>query len=365
MSFYGVLTRHMAHDFDSLFDRVSEDDISRALSKEAPSEADFLALLSARAAGRLEELAVKANERGLRNFGWVIQLYAPLYLGNFCENECVYCGFRRSSGMARKKLALGEVEEEARAISRSGIRDALMLTGESRAETPPAYLKACAEVLRKYFASVSVEVYPLGLEEYSGLAAAGADGLAIYQETYDEALYRELHPAGPKRDYRWRLDAPERGCLAGMRRVNVGALLGLSDFRREIFFTGLHAAYLRDKFPGVEVSVSLPRIRPQEGGFSPRAEVSDKDFVQAMLALRLFLPRAGISVSTREGASFRKDLIGLGVTRMSAGSRTGVGGYAAPERTRGQFSVEDKSGIEEVKTLIRARGYQPVMKDWT
>lgn len=363
MSFYDVYANRRA-GFDSLLNSVKDADISRALEKETLGEADFLSLLSAGAAGRLEALAVKANELGLRNFGRVVQLYAPLYLANFCENECVYCGFRRSGRLARRKLSLEEVEEEAKALSRSGIRDVLMLTGESRTETPPDYLKACAEILKRYFPAVSIEVYPLGREEYSGLVAAGADGLAIYQETYDEDLYRELHPAGPKRDYRGRLDAPERGCLAGMRRVSVGALLGLSGFRREVFFTGLHAAYLRDKFPGVEVGVSLPRIRPQRGGFSPRSEVSDRDFVQAMLALRLFLPRAGISVSTREAGAFRKNLIGLGVTRMSAGSRTGVGGYAAAERTEGQFSVADKSGIAEVKNLIRARGYQPVMKDW-
>ncbi|MBI4350415.1 MAG: 2-iminoacetate synthase ThiH [Elusimicrobia bacterium] len=363
MSFYNIHSSRRG-GLDGLLKSATDGDISRALERETPGEEDFLAFLSAGAAGRLEELAVKANERGLRNFGRVIQLYAPLYLGNFCENECVYCGFRRSSRIARKKLDLEEVENEAKALSRSGIRDVLMLTGESRTLTPPAYLAACAELLKRYFASVSVEVYPLGREEYAELVSAGADGLAIYQETYDEELYAELHPSGPKRDYRGRLDAPERGCLAGMRRVNVGALLGLSDFRREIFFTGLHAAYLRDSFPGVEISVSLPRLRPQQGGFSPLSEVSDRDFVQAMLALRLFLPRAGISVSTRESGGFRKDLIGLGVTRMSAGSRTGVGGYSSPERTEGQFSVSDKSGLEAVKSLIRARGYQPVMKDW-
>lgn len=363
MSFYDIYAGRRA-GFDDLLAGVTDGAVSRALEKETLGEADFLSLLSAGAAGRLEELAVKANEAGLRNFGRVIQLYAPLYLGNFCENECVYCGFRRSNRLARRKLAPEEVENEAKALSGAGIRDVLMLTGESRTETPPGYLKACAGILKRYFASVSVEVYPLEREEYAELVAAGADGLAIYQETYDEDLYLELHPAGPKRDYRGRLDAPERGCLAGMRRVNVGALLGLSGFRREIFFAGLHAAYLRDKFPGVEVGVSLPRLRPQRGGFSPRSGVSDRDFVQAMLALRLFLPRAGISVSTREGGAFRKDLIGLGVTRMSAGSRTGVGGYAAAERTEGQFSVADKSGIGEVKNLIRSRGYQPVMKDW-
>ncbi|MEK7722555.1 MAG: 2-iminoacetate synthase ThiH [Elusimicrobiota bacterium] len=363
MSFYNIYAGRRV-GFDGLLKSATDGNISRALEKEAPGETDFLALLSGRAAGQLESLAVKANELGLRNFGRVIQIYAPLYLGNFCENECVYCGFRRSSRTARNKLTLEEVENEAKALSRAGIRDLLMLTGESRTETPPAYLKACAEILKRYFASVSIEVYPLEREEYAELVSAGADGLAIYQETYDEALYGALHTAGPKRDYRGRLDAPERGCQAGMRRVNIGALLGLSDFRRETFFTGLHAAYLRDKYPGVEISVSLPRVRPQQGGFSPPREVSDRDLVQAMLALRLFLPRAGISVSTREGSGLRKDLIGLGVTRMSAGSRTGVGGYAAAERTEGQFRVADKSGIEDVKALIRARGYQPVMKDW-
>lgn len=359
MSFYDVLGGRVKY-----LAGAPQADVLRALRKDEPDERDFMALLSPQAGALLEMMAARANEITLRRFGRTISLYAPLYLANFCENECVYCGFRRSGGVKRKKLSSAETEAEAGALAASGIRHVLMLTGESRAETPPAYLRDSAAALARHFSSVSVEVYPLETGEYAELVRAGADGLAIYQETYDEALYRRLHLAGPKRDYRYRLEAPERACRAGMRAVSVGALLGLSDFRREVFCTGLHAAYLQARYPGIELSVSLPRIRPQAGGFRAASGVSDRDLVQAMTALRIFLPAAGISISTREPAGLRKDLIGLGVTRMSAASRTGVGGYASGRKGGEQFRVADGSGVRDVREMIRGRGWQPVMKDW-
>ncbi len=363
MSFHEVL-RACSGLAGELIASSSEADVLRALDVESPDEAGFRALLSPAAVPSLEAMARRAGELTARHFGRTVSLYAPLYLGNYCENECVYCGFRRSAAMARRKLSYSEVEEEGRALAASGIRHVLLLTGESRVQTPVEYIGACAGILKERFGSVSVEVYPLEAAEYGELVRAGADGLTLYQETYDEALYARLHRAGPKRDFRYRLDAPERACRAGMRAVGVGALLGLADFRREVFFAGLHADYLQRACPAAEISVSLPRLRPQGAGFAPGACVSDRDLVQAMAALRLFLPRAGITVSTREPAELRRNLIGLGVTRMSAGSRTGVGGYAAAEKSPGQFSVADASGVEEVKAMIRGRGFHPVMKDW-
>lgn len=363
MSFYGTLSAR-AEKAAGLIGEASEADALRALEKETPGEEDFSALLSPAAVPHLEALARRAGELTTRHFGRVVSLYAPLYLANFCENECLYCGFRRSSRIARRKLSYSEAEEEGRALASSGIRHALLLTGESRERTPVEYIAGCARVMKKHFSSVSAEVYPLGTDEYAELVRAGADGLTLYQETYDEKLYARLHRAGPKRDFRYRLDAPERACLGGMRAAGVGALLGLGDFRSEVYFAGLHADYLQSRYPAVEISVSLPRFRPQGVGFSPCGRVSDRDLVQAMTALRIFLPRAGITISTREPAELRRNLIGLGVTRMSAGSRTGVGGYAAAEKSPGQFAVADCSGVEEVKTMIRARGCHPVMKDW-
>lgn len=364
MSFYDIYKSRGQFDFDGFFKNVKDKDISRALAKETLDEKDFLALLSEKAHEYIEALAQKSHEVILKNFGKVIYLYAPLYLGNFCDNECVYCGFKRGSGISRKKLDFKEVEKEAKIISETGIRHILILTGESQSKTPFSYIKECVNILKKYFTSISIEVYPMKREEYAELISAGVDGITIYQETYDETLYKDVHPKGPKRDYLYRLDTPERACMAGMRSISIGALLGLSDFRKETFFSGIHAAYLQNKYPGIEISVSLPRIQPQVGGFSPKSKVEDVDIVLMMLALRLFLPRAGINISTRERRDFRKNLIGLGATRMSAGSRTEVGGYLSSGESEGQFSIADKSSVKEVKKMICAKGYQPVMKDW-
>ncbi|MDA8244188.1 MAG: 2-iminoacetate synthase ThiH [Elusimicrobia bacterium] len=363
MSFYHKLETARP-EAAALINSAGEASVLRALGEETVSGTGFAALLSPSAAPLLENMARRANELTLRHFGRTVSLYAPLYLGNYCENECVYCGFRRSSRMKRGKLSYEEAEAEGRALAASGIRHALLLTGESRVQTPVEYIGACAELLKKHFSSLSVEIYPLETGEYARLVEAGADGLTIYQETYDEELYARLHRAGPKRDFRYRLDAPERACRAGMRAVGVGALLGLADFRLEVFCAGLHAAWLQNNYPAVEIGVSLPRFRPQGVGYKSGDRVSDRDLVQAMTALRLFLPRAGITISTREPAELRRNLIGLGVTRMSAGSRTGVGGYAKAEKSGEQFAIADASGVEDVKEMIRARGCHPVMKDW-
>ena len=364
MSFYDIEKNYAQFDFDEFFKKVTDKDVFRALSKETLDEKDFLALLSGKARGHIEALAKKSHEVILKNFGKVVYLYAPLYLGNFCDNECVYCGFKHGNDILRKKLTFDELRKEAEIIAETGIRHILILTGESRGETPVSYIKDSVSILKKYFTSISIEVYSMSIEDYSILIAAGVDGIALYQETYDENLYKAVHPKGPKKNYLYRLNAPERACAAGMRSVSIGALLGLSDFKKETFFSGLHAAYLQNKYPGIEISVSLPRLCPQAGGFSPKSKIEDADFVRMMLALRLFLPRVGINISTREKNDFRKNLIGLGVTRMSAGSQTEVGGYSSPKESEGQFFTADKSSVKEVKEMIYAKGYQPIMKDW-
>jgi 2-iminoacetate synthase len=226
------------------------------------------------------------------------------------------------------------------------------------------YLEACTKVLRKYFPSVSIEVYAMTEEEYAQMVRSGVDGLTMFQETYDEELYAELHPKGPKRDFRFRLDAPERGCKAGMRVVNIGALLGLGDWHRDAVLTGLHAAYLMHKYPEVDIAVSLPRMRPHAGEYQPATIVGDRDMVQFMLALRLFLPRLGITISTRENAEFRENLLPLGVTRMSAGVSTAVGGHSNDAEEVGQFEISDSRDVDEMCKALRSRGYQPVFKDW-
>lgn len=366
-SFYETIKRYSEFDFAGFFSKVRNDDVVRALhslNDKELSEIDFLTLLSEKASGYLEQIAHKAQEITERNFGKVIYLYAPLYLSNFCDNECAYCGFHRLNKIQRKKLTLAEVEKEANKIADTGIRHILILTGDSRKETPVSYIKECVVFLKKYFTSISAEVYALENEEYQHLIVVGVDGLTIYQETYDERLYKRLHGKGPKADYCYRLDAPERACQEKMRNVSVGALLGLSDFRREVFFAGLHAYYLQRNYPETEVSISLPRLQTQVTHFVSPQPVNDAEFVQAMVALRLFLPRAGITISTREKGEFRNNLIGLGVTRMSAGSKTGVGGYSLDDSTENQFDMGDTRTVREIMDMIYKKGYQPVLKDW-
>ena len=363
MSFADKLLKYQEFPFASYLAGVTGADIERTLAKEALVERDFLNLLSEQAVPYLERMAQKAHQLTVQNFGRVILLYTPLYLANYCVNQCAYCGFNVTNRITRKKLTLEEVEKEARAIAQTGLRHILILTGESRQHTPVSYIEDCVRVLKNYFDSISIEIYPLTEEEYGQLVAAGVDGLTLYQEVYDPVTYDEIHLAGPKKDYRFRLAAPERACRARMRAVNIGALLGLQDWRKEAFFTGLHAAYLQDKYLDTEISVSLPRLRPHVGNFAPRSVVSDRDLVQILLALRLFLPRAGITISTRERAEFRDNLLPLGVTKMSAGSCTSVGGHLE-EATEGQFDIADQRSVREMHAMLVSRGYQPLYKDW-
>ncbi|MEK6567961.1 MAG: 2-iminoacetate synthase ThiH [Candidatus Omnitrophota bacterium] len=363
-TFYEQIERFERFDFADFFSRVKPEDVERVLNKDSLLESDFLVLLSPVTFDYLEALAQKAKRITLDNFGRVIQLYAPLYLSNYCENDCSYCGFKHSNPIARKRLSLIELQQEAEEIAKSGIRQILLLTGESRAKSPLSYIKECVSILKQSFSMISLEIYPLSADEYTQLIASGACGLTIYQETYCPRLYAQLHGQGPKSDYRFRLEAPERAARAGMRQINIGALLGLSEFRKEVFLAGLQAHWLEGNYPDIELGVSFPRIQPQTGNFSPACPLSDRDLVQAIVATRIFLPRAGITISTRETKELRGNLIGLGLTRLSAGSRTQVGGYALSDKTEGQFDIADTSTVEEVKQMVCRKGCQPVFKDW-
>ncbi len=367
MSFFDELTKYRNFDFDRFLSNVKDGDIARILARvgsERLNPFDFLALLSSAAEKHLEQMAQKAHKLTVQHFGKVILLYTPMYLANYCSNQCVYCSFNTVNSIERMQLSLSEIEQEAKAIASTGLKHLLILTGESRTKSSVEYMKQCVQILKKYFSSISIEVYPLEEHEYRELVQAGVDGLTIYQEVYDENIYRELHLKGPKRNYRYRLDAPERGCRAGLRSVNIGALLGLNDWMTEAFHTALHAHYLQNKYLDTEIGISFPRIRPHIGGFTPRSVISDKHLVQIILATRLFLPRAGITISTRESAEFRDRLIYLGVTKMSAGSSTAVGGHTKKEETPGQFDISDPRNVEQMRTMIYSKGYQPVFKDW-
>lgn len=329
-------------------------------------------LLSPAAESELERMASLAHGRSLRQFGRTIQLFTPIYISNHCINRCLYCGFSAKHHIARHKLNLTEIEAEARAIAATGLRQILLLTGDSPKFSPVEYIAESIGVLSRYFPSIGVEIYALTEDEYRRIGAAGCDSLTMYQETYNSGLYSKLHPAGPKRDFFFRLGAPERAARAGFRAVNLGPLLGLDLWQRDVFMLAMHAEWMRRSFPHLELGLSLPRMRPCEGaeqaalqdGFTP-LEVSDRHFVQALLALRLFLPEAGISVSTRESPQLRENLIPLGITRLSAGVSTAVGGHAVtPEDNIPQFEISDSRSVSEITGMILQQGYQPVFKDW-
>lgn len=372
--FYAELARGAAMYAAANPAAATRDDVRKSLAAQYVTERDFLILLSPAAREFLEPLARRARDETIRHFGKTIQFFTPLYLANFCTNRCVYCGFNTNRSIARQMLNIEEAEREAEAIAATGLRRILALTGDAPAKTGVRYLVSCLEVLAKHFPSVGIEVPSMTVEEYARVVAAGADGMTMFQETYNETLYAKLHPAGPKRDFAFRLDAPERAILGGIRSVNLGALLGLDDWRRDMFFTGLHAAFLQSRYPEQEVAVSLPRMRPcgekpttrEEREFAPQP-VDDKDFVQALLAFRCFMPQAGITLSTREPARLRDKLIPLGVTRISAGVCTAVGGHI--HETQGddrepQFDISDPRSVEEMADAVASLGYQPVFTDW-
>lgn len=366
MSFLSVLEKYRDFDFHGYLSGVTGDDVEKSISKEKLSDHDLLNLLSPAASEDrcLEAMAVKARQVTLRHFGKAVLLYIPLYLANYCSNECVYCGFSVKNRLVRSKLTMEEIEANAKKIAATGMKHILVLTGDAPKITPLSYLADAVTVLRRYFSSVSVEVYPMDTESYVELKKAGVDGLTVYQECYDRELYDRVHVSGQKKDYLYRLDAPERGAKAGLRSVNVGTLFGLGECVPEAFFAALHAKYLQDHYPGTEASISLPRMNDAEGGFKAIHPLGDREFAQYIMAYRLFLPSSGITLSTRERAGFREKMIPLGVTKFSAGSDTSVGGYIKEKQETPQFEVSDGRSVEEIKKVVSAMGYDPVFKDW-
>jgi 2-iminoacetate synthase len=363
MSFLSSIDQYARFDFTGFSASVTPGRIADILSRERIDEQDYLALLSPAATMFLEPMAQKAADLTRRHFGNVVFIFTPLYISNYCDNVCAYCSFGRQHSIRRRHMEIDEIKTGTERIAAMGIRHILVLTGESRRYAPPAYLEAAVTVLRERFSSIAIEVYPLTGDEYGRCIGCGIDGLTIYQETYDRERYHALHQGGPKNDFVFRLDAPERACRAGIRTVTVGALLGIADPVADSFSAVLHAAWLQKQFPGVEVSLSFPRMRPLVADFAPAAVVSDRQLVQMILAARLFLPTAGITVSTRESAIFRNNLLPLGVTRMSAGVSTAVGGHSSEGGTP-QFEIADTRSVRELQRDLEERGFQPVMHDW-
>ena len=349
-------------------DSATPEDVTAVLDKLerhwlAPE--DFLVLLSPAAEAHLEAMAQKAHELTLRHFGRAVSIFTPLYISDICTNQCRYCGFNARNKQKRRHLSVDEAAAEAFAIADLGFRHILLLTGDAPRISSPRYIADVVRRIKPRFASMGIEVYSQTEADYRMLVEAGVDSMTMFQETYNPELYAWLHPAGPKRNYAFRLEAPERAARAGMRSLGVGALLGLEAFEQDAFATGLHAWWLQRRFPGVEVSVSIPRICPHEGEFEVTHGVDDRHLVQYVTALRCFLPSAGITCSSRESAFMRDHLVPLGVTRVSAGVSTAVGGRATEDlHNPGQFEITDHRSLEQMMADLSANGYQPVLKDW-
>ena len=347
----------------------------------------FEHLITPKSDQQLEAMAQASSSRTLQNFGRTMRLFAPLYLSNECINNCQYCGFSRDNPILRVTLDVDEVMAEAQHLARQGFRQILLVTGEHPKFAGHDYLAECVRALAPDFSSISIEVGPMEMEDYVPIVESGAEGLVVYQETYNRGIYAEMHTAGPKRDFNFRLDCVERGYAAGFRRLGVGALIGLSRWQDETIALAAHLEYLFKRCWQAQITVSLPRLRPAAGGFHPLFSMTDRELVQLVCALRITFPQLGIVLSTRERASLRDSVASIGVTMMSAGSHTEPGGYTRQGRVNlhrtvrgrivtpeyqdgedelatGQFAISDDRSPAEIAAVLRRRGLEPVWKDW-
>ena len=368
--------------------------VRESLAKSKLSLADFANLISPAASELLEPMGRRSHAMTKQRFGKVIRLFAPLYLSNECVNNCSYCGFSRDNPILRVTLSLDEVRQEARELKKQGFRNILLVAGEHPKFVSNNYLRDCIAALHADWPGISLEVGPMETADYLPLVAAGADGLVVYQETYDRKVYADMHTAGPKRNFDWRLETPERAYDAGFRRLGISPLYGLADWRYEAICAAAHADYLLRNCWKAALTISTVRLRPCAGEFQPLTHITDRELAQLVCALRIMFPDVGIVLSTRESAKLRDGLVPLGVTMMSAGSHTEPGGYTgagkeklhqtvrgrivelasgssewAPQPNRatnatGQFNIADERSAGEVAELIRKLGYEPVWKDW-
>jgi 2-iminoacetate synthase len=375
--------------------RETTDALARGtLAKTKLSLADFAQLISPAASELLEPLSRRSQQITRQRFGKVIRLFAPLYLSNECINNCSYCGFSRDNAILRVTLSIDDVLREARSLQEQGFRNILLVAGEHPKFVSSGYMAECVAALHEEIPSISLEVGPMETEEYRPLVEAGADGLVVYQETYDRKIYGEMHTAGPKRNFDWRLETAERAYAAGFRRLGIGALFGLSDWRLEALALASHADYLLRNCWKAQITISLPRLRPCAGDFQPLTSLNDRELVQLVCAFRLVFPDVGLVLSTREPATLRDALFPLGITMISAGSHTEPGGYTGAGKEKihqtvrgrivelaagasewattnghatnatGQFDIADQRSPEQVAERIRQLGYEPVWKDW-
>lgn len=350
-----------------VYSKYTKQDVINALSNERCSLEDFKALLSPVAEEFIEQMALKAKEKTRKHFGNSVYLFTPLYIANHCENYCIYCGFNSHNKIQRAKLSYEEIEREMKAIAKTGLEEILILTGESRKMSGVEYIGEACKIAKKYFKNIGVEVYPMNTNEYEFLKNCGVDYVTVFQETYDSDKYETLHLAGHKRIYPYRINSQERALMGGMRGVGFAALLGLADFRKDAFATGLHAHLVQKKYPHAEISFSCPRLRPiiNNDKINPK-DVHETQLLQIMCAYRIFMPFAGMTISTRERKDFRDNVVGLAATKISAGVSTGIGSHSedAVDKGDNQFEIADNRDVEEVYQDIKKKGLQPVMNDY-
>lgn len=347
-------------------DDYTASDVLRAIESDSCSPEDFKALLSPAAEPFLEQIARKARQETRKHFGNSAYFFTPIYISNYCENYCIYCGFNCHNKIKRAKLSMKEIHEEMKAIADTGLEEILILTGESRKASDVKYIGEACRIARKYFKNIGIEVYPMNSDEYRYLHECGADYVTVFQETYNSDKYETLHLAGHKRIFPYRFNAQERALMGGMRGVAFAALLGLDDFRKDALGTGMHAYLIQRKYPWAEISISCPRLRPiiNNASINPK-DVHEKQLLQIMCAYRIFLPFAGMTISTRERAEFRDNVVGLAATKISAGVSTGIGSHSESEdKGDAQFEIADTRGLDEIYESLKKRGIQPVMNDY-
>ncbi len=349
------------------YDRYTQADVKAALLHETCSTEDFKALLSPAAEPFLEEIARRAQAETRKHFGNSVYMFTPSYIANYCENYCIYCGFNCHNRIQRAKLNAEQIEKEMRIISETGLQEILILTGESRKMSDVHYIGEACKIAKKYFQVIGLEVYPMNSDEYAYLHACGADYVTVFQETYNSDKYETLHLAGHKRIFPYRINAQERAIRGGMRGVGFAGLLGLDDFRKDAFATGYHAYLIQKKYPHAEIAFSCPRLRPiiNNDKINPM-DVHEAQLLQVVSAYRIFMPFAGITVSTRECARVRDNLIQIAATKISAGVSVGIGEHLEEEDAKGdgQFEISDGRDVKEVYDAILRVGMQPVMSDY-
>jgi 2-iminoacetate synthase len=362
--------------FQQLFDTYQWDDVKAsiyaktpldvqlALNKQKRNLEDFKALISPAAAAYLEQMAQLSKWLTQKRFGKTMQLYIPLYLSNECQNICTYCGFSFDNKLHRKTLTDAEIIQEAVAIKALGYDHVLLVTGEANQTVGVSYLKNAIRLIRSYFSHISIEVQPLDLSDYQELVAEGVNTVLVYQETYHKEDYKKHHPKGKKSNFNYRLETPDRLGQATVHKIGLGVLIGLEDWRTDSFFTALHLDYLERTYWKTKYSLSFPRLRPFSGGLEPKVEMNDKELVQLICAYRIFNQEVELSLSTRESETFRNNVLQLGITSISAGSKTNPGGYAVEPQSLEQFEIADERTPAQLSEVIKQQGYEPVWKDW-